>query len=281
MKSGWVKNHRAIEEWEWYTADHMAHLFQHLIRNANHEDKTWQGKVIKRGQLVTGRIALSEQTGISEQSIRTCLNRLKSTSEITIETTNKFSIITINKYEDYQNPDEADNQVINQQSNQQLTNNQPTTNQQLTTNKNDKNVKNDKKKNKKTGQTSLPVAKTDHLGDMLKEFQEAYLVNGDEYIVLNPGKEREAMGKLAAFYKKKYPDHNSAQALIGMRAFFDNCMQISEPWLRDNMSPSIIISKLNEINKILKNGNQRQTGKVGATDRELAELIARKNNIRR
>jgi biotin operon repressor len=126
----------------------MAHLFQHLIRKANHAPQRWEGITVERGQLICGRKSLSESTGISEQTIRTCLNRLKSTKEITIESTKSFSIITINNYEDYQGEDGQVNHRFNQASNQQSTNNQPTINQQLTTNNNDnndKNVKNDKK----------------------------------------------------------------------------------------------------------------------------------------
>lgn len=123
----------------------MYHLFSHLILLANHEDKKWQGMTIKRGQLITGRKILSEETGISEQSIRTCIERLKSTSEITIKSTNKYSIITICNYEEYQ-PSNADvNQQINQQSNQQLTNNQPATNHKQEY----KNIKKEKNKEEK------------------------------------------------------------------------------------------------------------------------------------
>jgi len=273
---GWVKNYRSIEDWEWYKTENMAHLFQHLIRKANHEDRKWQGIDVKRGQVVTGRSALAEQTGISEQSIRTCLNRLKSTSEITIQVTNKYSIITICNYDSYQTSEGEINQQINQQPNQQLTSNQPATNQQLTTNKNirSKETKNNKEDNKIPGKSSLPATK-DYLNLMLDEFIESYKTTGNKYEVLNPGKERGAMGKLATLYKKKYPDASSEEALIGMRCFFDRCMQINDPWLRDNMSPSIIISKFNEINKILSNGNKRSTVKGGATDAELAEVIAK------
>ena len=115
----------------------MVHLFIYLLINANHEDGNWMGISIKRGQIVTGRNSLSENTGISSQTIRTCLSRLKSTNEITIKSTNKYSIITITKYDDYQG-------LIlnsNQQTNQPTPNNQPATNQQLTTNKNNKEEK--------------------------------------------------------------------------------------------------------------------------------------------
>jgi len=45
---------------------------------------------------------LSEVLKISERGIRTALNHLKATSEIAIKTTNKYSIITVLKWEEYQ-----------------------------------------------------------------------------------------------------------------------------------------------------------------------------------
>jgi len=136
----WVKNYREIEDWEWYKTENMAHIWQHIIRKANHEDKFWQGKLVKRGQFITGRVELSRQTGISEQQIRTCLNRLKSTNEITIEATNKFTIITICKYDEYQCQNgeiqDESTSTLTSRSTSHPTNNQPAINQQSTTNKN-------------------------------------------------------------------------------------------------------------------------------------------------
>lgn len=141
---GWVKIHRRLTDWEWFDDDITFKLFIYLLLKANHKPKKWNGITIKRGQLVTGRKKLSAELGKSEQTIRTHLKRLKSTNEITIKTTNKYSIITICKYESYQAKEKNNNQQDNQQANQQLTNNQPTTNQQLTTNKNDKKEKKEK-----------------------------------------------------------------------------------------------------------------------------------------
>src|SRR3990167_4990025 len=152
MTGGWVCNWRQIEEWEWYTTSNMAHLFQHLIRRANHKPKKWQGIVVEQGQLVTSQTSLKVQTGISRQSLRTCLDRLKSTGEITIQTTNIYSLISICNYKTYQDYDDKSNQVTNQPTNQRLTSEQPATNQQLTTNNNNKKKKkgkNEKKKEKK------------------------------------------------------------------------------------------------------------------------------------
>jgi DNA replication protein DnaD len=117
--------------------------------SANHKDGTFKGQKVKRGQVITGRIKISSVTGISEQSVRTCLQRLESTNEITIETTNKNSIITLLNYDLYQS-DEGNDSTTNQQPTSKITNNQPTTNQQLTTNKNDNNKKNKEEVNEVT-----------------------------------------------------------------------------------------------------------------------------------
>ena len=132
MSQGWISMHRKILEWEWYSDINTCRLFIHLLLCANHKDKKYQGEVVKKGSFITGRIKLAEQTGLSVQQIRSCLNKLKSTSNITINITNKYSIISITNWESYQ-----DN---NQQINQQVTSQQPTSNQPITTNNNVNNV---------------------------------------------------------------------------------------------------------------------------------------------
>lgn len=116
---GWIKLHRKILQWEWYKTPNMYHLFSHLLLNANHNDGKWQGVAVKRGEVITGLKSLSANTGISTRSLRTCIERLKSTGEVTAKTTNKYSIITICNYEDYQfieniNDKQSDSQPDNQ-----------------------------------------------------------------------------------------------------------------------------------------------------------------------
>ena len=121
MHRGYVKLWRKIEEWGWYKNSFTVHLFVHLIINANYKDSEYMGYIIKRGQMVIGRKLLSKSTGISERSIRTSLNHLKSTNEVTIKPTNKFSIVTICNYEIYNSLiDQTD-----QQTDQQPTSNRP------------------------------------------------------------------------------------------------------------------------------------------------------------
>ncbi len=140
MNEGWIKLYRKFRTWQWYKKSEMVHLFIHMLLSANHKEKKWQGVTIQRGQLITGRKTLSEETGISQQTIRTCLRRLEESEEINQQSTSKFSLITVCNYDDYQSLIEDDQPATNQQ----VTSNQPATNQQLTTNKNVKNIKNEK-----------------------------------------------------------------------------------------------------------------------------------------
>jgi DNA-binding transcriptional MerR regulator len=131
--TGWIKIHRKFLDWEWFNKSEAVHLFMYLVLKANHKDGQWQGIDIKKGQFVTSFGKISSDTGISLQTIRTLLKKFEKTNEINIQTTNKFTIVTLCKYECYQQENEP--------TNTQLTNEQQTTNNQLTTNKNDKNEK--------------------------------------------------------------------------------------------------------------------------------------------
>lgn len=140
MDNGWIKIHRKFLEWEWFKEPHMVQLFIYFMLLANHEKGRWQGQEIKRGQFITGLESLEKQTGISRQSIRTCINRLKSTGEITSISTNKFRIITIVNYDYYQKDDRQSTNKLTYN----LTNNQQSTNNQLTANNNNNNNKKNK-----------------------------------------------------------------------------------------------------------------------------------------
>lgn len=131
--SGWIKIHRKFLDWEWFNKSEAVHLFMYLVLKANHKDGQWQGIDIKKGQFVTSFGKISADTGISLQTIRTLLKKFEKSNEINIQTTNKYSVVTICKYECYQKENET--------TNKQVTNKQQTTNNQLTTNKNDKKEK--------------------------------------------------------------------------------------------------------------------------------------------
>ena len=112
---GWIKLHRKILDWEWYTDAPVRILFEHLLLTANYEDKRWKGMTIKRGQKVTSIGHLADETGLTIRQVRTALDKLKSTQNLTSKATNKFTLITIEKYDLYQSyNDFATNNVTNE-----------------------------------------------------------------------------------------------------------------------------------------------------------------------
>lgn len=139
---GHIKIDRKIQKWEWYQDSKMVHLFIHLLLNASYKDSKFRGIPIKRGQLITGRLKLSADVGLSERAVRTCLNHLKKTKEITIQSTSKYSIITICKYDIYQSFDNNYDQQFDQQTTNNSTKYRPSTDQQVTTSNNTNNINN-------------------------------------------------------------------------------------------------------------------------------------------
>ena len=139
---GYIYIHKRILDWEWYDDASTVRLFLHLLLRASYKEGEWHGQKIAPGQIITSYGHLASELGIGVQSIRTSINRLKSTGELTNRTTNKYSIITISKWLQYQRPTS------------ELTNNQQTTNKQLTTSKEVKEYKEEKnitKSNAKSG----------------------------------------------------------------------------------------------------------------------------------
>ncbi len=103
-------------------------LWVHLLMMANHNEAEfmWNGGIIKiqPGQLLTGRKALSERTGIPESSVEDILNFFEKATQIRQQKTTKHRLITILNWEKHQI---SDNKATTEQ-------------QQADTNKNVKNV---------------------------------------------------------------------------------------------------------------------------------------------
>ena len=129
MNRGYIKVWRKLEDSGLLQLPKTLALFMFLLMNATHKDKkmgTPTGVIeLKRGQYISGRQELARKLKQSEQEIRTSLSRLENMEIITIKSTSKFSIYTIENYGIYQDD--------NQQSTSDITNKQPADNQQITT----------------------------------------------------------------------------------------------------------------------------------------------------
>lgn len=101
-EQGYIKLHRSLLTWEWYDDVNTFRLFLHLLLTVNHADTEWHGTVIRRGQRVCSYSKLSQETGLSVKSVRTCMGHLIQTGEVAHTATSKYGLVTVNHYSLYQ-----------------------------------------------------------------------------------------------------------------------------------------------------------------------------------
>lgn len=126
-----VKLFRNILTWEWYGDPNTFRVFMHILLKAQYKPTNYKGVAIGSGECVFGRKAWAKELGLSEQQIRTAISHLQSTNEITIKSTNRFSVIHVVKWEFWQ----IENGVSTNGTTNDVFQNQPTINQQSTTSK--------------------------------------------------------------------------------------------------------------------------------------------------
>jgi len=180
--NGYILIHRKLQKWQWYKDSNVLHLFIDLLLDANYEESKIGFQVIKRGQCLTSLKRMQENTGLTYQQIRTCLDKLQKSGEINKQTTNRYSIITINKYDEYQD------------INKQITNKQQTDNNIkiniIKNNKNNKEIKEKyiKRKYGSFNNVSLTDEEYQKLKDKFKDYEDkienlsGYIASkGDKY----------------------------------------------------------------------------------------------------
>ncbi len=155
IKGGYYIKARCISDsWIAHSAPVVRETWDYLLREANHQERKYNGYTLKRGQLFRTyrqiRDALSWKSGFrtnrySGDQMKHTMKVLSGNGMITLTGTPRGMIVTVCKYEYYQNPK-------NYGSTDEYTNGTPTgtpTVHQQSTSSN-KNVKNEKKDNKNT-----------------------------------------------------------------------------------------------------------------------------------
>ena len=141
--NGFIVLYRKFCRWGWYTDHTVKDLFIHLLIMASYQDFDFKGERYPAGTMITTLSDLSQSIKFSPQQIRTALDKLESTGEISVKSTNKFTAITVVKWGDYQ--------FHSLENNKQVTNNQQTNNKQITNKTSDtyyKNKETNKQSNK-------------------------------------------------------------------------------------------------------------------------------------
>lgn len=104
--NGWIKLHRKLLD-NWVSQDpELLAVWVRILLEANHADikKMFNGSLIQidRGQMIFGLNAFSKKSGVSISKLRRFLKLFESEQMISRQKTNKFSLITITCFEDYQ-----------------------------------------------------------------------------------------------------------------------------------------------------------------------------------
>lgn len=207
-KLGFFKLYRSMINWEWFKDSSTLHVFIYCLLKANHKDQRYKGDVVKRGSFFTSRKIIAEETGMTERKVRTALEHLKMTNELTILTSSKGTVISVNNYDDYQ-------KVTNE-----LTNERPTSDQRPTTNKNEKNIKN------VVVSDDTPTTTTIFDDDFVR-FWKAYQKKGskkDTYEVWKEHEFDEQEIDLVIFAAKEYSKENASDrtSMMYSRTFLEN-----------------------------------------------------------
>lgn len=122
--SGWICSYRAVWEHPIFEGDALRvgvwHWMLHKAVWKPRRFKTPRGIItLNRGQLCVSQRQVCDETGMSHQRFRTFLSELTATQAITHEATHGRTVITICKYDNYQNKDDASNTDENTAATQQ------------------------------------------------------------------------------------------------------------------------------------------------------------------
>ena len=101
-KSTYVKLDRNLRFWRWFKNPKTVVVWVWLIMSANIEDHDFERETIHRGEVATSRKSISAATGLTEREVRTALEHLKLTGEVSVRIRPKYQVITILRYNDYQ-----------------------------------------------------------------------------------------------------------------------------------------------------------------------------------
>ena len=122
--SAYIYLRKKILDWQWYSDTPTRSVFIHCLLRASWKETEFKGVKFGRGQLIDSNETIAKDLGLSIQNVKTAINHLKDSGDLTSLKIGRTRIITVVKYDLYQQ--------TNQLPNLELTLNQPETNLKLT-----------------------------------------------------------------------------------------------------------------------------------------------------
>lgn len=120
---GYIKLHRKLlDSYQFSNPDYLK-IWIWLLLKANYKNSVASIKVnsgyadilIERGQLIFGRSTAAKELNLDESKIYRVLQKLKNDNSIDLKSNNKFTIVTICKFDDYNSLENQSEQPVNSQ----------------------------------------------------------------------------------------------------------------------------------------------------------------------
>lgn len=132
MDNTFITLHRKIIQSACFDDAELLKVWLWCLLRANYKDREviHAGQVIQlhRGEFITGRFSATKELNMTAAKFRARIALLEKMGQISQKTTNKYSVIHVEKYNDYQTKEK------------EITNKKPTKNQQKTTDNNINNI---------------------------------------------------------------------------------------------------------------------------------------------
>lgn len=264
--TGWIKIYRSLIYWEWADVPEMVALWVRLIIRATHEDSQWHGVTISRGQLVTTVAKLAAESGLSVKQVRNCLDRLKESGQIVTQTANKYTKITICKYDDYQETEQVEGQTKdNQKANEGQSKGKPTANQRQAKGnssriKEQENINNpltplqgdspEPPEKPIVEQPAKPAREKAHAVTRYDRVWEEIYTKLTANTFFWTKRENVAVqsivGRITKMMEEAGRDPTDTEKESALRWFVESLWQLDDQWIRTNFVPHVIDGKFNE-----------------------------------
>lgn len=140
--NGYIKLHRKMMDWCWYSDNNTRSVFIHILLLAAYKPKKYRDMDLMPGQTVISVRSLAEDIGLSVRNVRTALKNLQTTHELTIKTTHRYTVVTVENWGLYQCADVQSDTVNDTVSDNQTTQSQEKKEKKQKKEKNNNNIKN-------------------------------------------------------------------------------------------------------------------------------------------
>ena len=141
--NGYIKLHRKIIYDEIFDNANLLKVWVWCLCKATHRERTvsvgLQTVSLMQGQFVTGRESAAEELGMKPSTAWRYIKKLEKSGNLDIKSNNKFSLVTVEKWDFYQ----VQSYAGGQQNGQQMDSKWTANGQQMDTNKNIKNKENE------------------------------------------------------------------------------------------------------------------------------------------